>query len=216
MIVNDDSSILLIIMMKKVMIVLVALILLATVGVVFYLSQQQKAAVTSESTPAPQVNVPTEGLLFWKDPAGFKFSYNNLLKMNSHPEDQENYANLELTTADHPGKIIILVKDTKYKTAGEWLAGQKGVSAFDAELGGKPAKKALWTVPKKTAMVAIDGNAIVSLEVYPEDEWWQGEFDKVVSSFEFTPLASEQGSETAAPAAAESHSGVVEEEEVVE
>lgn len=158
-------------------------------------------------------------LIDWEDPAGFKFAYPDVLEIDPHEEDEENYAHLELTNQDHSGSILIWMKDTDYEDLDEWLAGEQiETLAFDSELGGEPAKKITYNEPKKIIIAAIDVDVLVLIEVMPEDSWWEEVANQILDSFEFIPLANEQD-QTPQPAANNSYtgSGIIEEpEEVLE
>lgn len=188
----------------------VVILVVATIAVVRF----RKPAVIS-----PLGETPTQKaqLLTWEDPAGFKFSYPEGIKINPHEEDMTNYAHLELKNANHPGGILIWMKDSNYKTLEEWVKDQvSGVQVFDSELGGKPAKKVAYVSPKKLVVAALDVNVLVLVEVTPEDKWWEETYNQILSSFEFIPLAGEE----TAPGAWEGTGGgggvIEEEEEVVE
>jgi hypothetical protein len=122
------------------------------------------------------------------------------------------------------------VKDTTYKEIADWVkkenspstsSGQVGsTQVFDSELGGNPAKKLALNNPQKLVTATLDGNAIVLIEVYPQDLWWNETYNQILKSFEFIPL---QGEEISAPAKVSGSSGqtveggiIDEGEEVVE
>jgi hypothetical protein len=164
----------------------------------------------------------TAQLLTWEDPAGFSFSYPGEVAIDPHKEDQENYSHLELTSSDHPGNIIIWMKDTKYKDIENWAQKEVGTDAqiLDSELGEKPAKKVVFTDPEKLEVAAIDVDVLVLLEMTPEDKtYWLAVFNQITSSFKFIPLPGEEKSE-AAPGAWQGSGGgggVIDEgEEIVE
>jgi hypothetical protein len=79
-------------------------------------------------TPAvtpPSPTVIVETMTEWKDPAGFVFEYPEGLKIDNHPEDKVNYANLEIIDSTASGKILIVAKDTKYTTVDSWVKADK-------------------------------------------------------------------------------------------
>ena len=141
-------------------------------------------------------------LKVWEDPAGFQFSYPEGITIDNHEEDEENYAHLELTEKNHPGKILIWMKDKVEKSLEVWAANQTGnPQVFDSELAGQPAKKLAFPSPQKLVTAAFDQEVSILVEVFPEDEWWQETYQQVVDSFELIPLAGEDKSKVNAPGA---------------
>lgn len=208
-------------MNKKLLLIVVGvgIILAAAGGVLFFVFKPKpgliKPVSTEEQGPAEKVERVT-----WKDPAGFSFEYPKNIEIDPHDEDQENYAHLELTSVERPGKILVWVKDTSFADIADWAEQESttGGQILDSELGGEPAKKVTWVDPAKLVLAAIDADVLVLVEMLPEDEsFWQEIFDEVASSFTFIPLESE---EPAAPGAWEGSGGsggVIEEaEEVIE
>jgi len=204
--------------MKKIRLVAgiaIGLIIL-TVGVMMVVRLKKQSVVS----PLGETPMQKAQLLTWEDPAGFKFSYPNEIKINPHEEDTANYAHLELTSTNHSGGILIWMKDTNYKDLEDWTKKEATGDAqiFDSELGGKPAKKVAYVSPKKLVVATIDVDVLVLVEVSLDEEgYWQGVSDQILSSFEFIPLA---GEEKAAPGAWEGTGGgggvIEEEEEIVE
>lgn len=174
---------------------------------------------TQQGIISPSVETKKEELRLttWEDPAGFKFSYPGEIKIDPHKEDKENYAHLELTLANRPGRIFIWIKDTNYLTIEDWAKKEAtgGVRVFDSELGGKPAKKVGWTAPKKLVTATLDGDALVLVEVVIEDEWWSQTYSQILSSFEFIPLRGEPASAGAPAGEGGGDGGVIEEEEEI-
>ena len=191
-------------MKKKILIILGILVLAAISGGIFYFNFYQRL-FSGLVNPLTNQGQSEAKLLTWEDPAGFKFSYPEEIKINSHEEDEENYAHLELTVDSHSGSILIWMKDTTYKEIADWVKKQGAdVQVFDSELGGNPAKKLALNNPQKLVTATLDGNTIVLIEVYPEDQWWNQVYNQILSSFEFIPL---QGEEISTPAKVSGSSG---------
>lgn len=187
------------------------------------------------SSPKKEPEVKSEtpvALTEWVDPAGFKFSYPKDLALDPHREDQENYAHLELVSTENSGlpvgeagRLIIWVQDTEDSDLEKWVANQpQDIQVFETELGGLPAKKMAFSVPQKLVIAAIDVDALVLIEMYPESAvaYWQKVYDQIIASFEFVAIEGDKA-ETApaktAPAKSPVGSGgqVIEEaEEVIE
>jgi uncharacterized protein YxeA len=207
--------------MKKTIFIILG-ILVAIGGGIFYFKFYQKP-FSGLVNPLTNQGQSEAKLLTWEDPAGFKFSYPEEIKINPHEEDEENYAHLELTVDSHSGSILIWVKDTTYKEIADWVKKENSAGSaqvFDSELGGNPAKKLALNNPQKLVTATLDGNAIVLIEVYPEDQWWNQVYNQILSSFEFIPL---QGEEISTPpkvsgsSGQTSEGGIIDEgEEVVE
>ena len=163
------------------------------------------------------------------DPAGFTFSYNKLMEINENPEDEINYANLQLQMADRSGEITIVVNDTDYADVDEWSEGDKAVaggSVLDTNVAGLSAKKVSLPGNQKVITGFIDADQVlylVGLDLGKDSSFWQRNYDLILSSFELTPLEGEADDslrlvETAGDFEDDSFSGEViyEAEEVIE
>lgn len=135
----------------------------------------------------------------WQDPAGFSFSYNKILKIDDHPENEVNYAYLELTAPDKKGTIKIMVNDSEYSDLAEWFQNDKNVkdgNAIDTNIAGLPAKKvSLSGTEPKIVTAFMDADQVIYLiELKSEDEerFWQPNYDLILSSFKLIPLEGEQ------------------------
>lgn len=207
--------------MQKKLIVIFSVIgvLLVLAAGIWYLKMKSGNAEIVSPNGAETSKLPTAPKLsVWNDPAGFTFQYDEILKIDNHPEDKINYANLELEESGKEGKILILASDTKYKDVSEWMAKDaklKGGSAIDTALGGKTAKKVGVAGSSRVIIGAIDDKILFTIEldttsmemaVKSEDylKNWQKRFDQVVSSFKFVYLGSSTGSD------------IIEEEEIIE
>ena len=206
-------------MSKKLIIILASLFGVAIIITVGWFLYQSKSNNSLVSPLGEQEEKEDFSLVDWEDPAGFKFAYPDVLEIDPHEEDEENYAHLELTSQDHSGSILIWMKDTDYEDLDEWLAGEQiETLAFDSELGGESAKKITYNEPRKLITAVIDVDVLVLIEVMPEDNWWEEVANQILDSFEFIPLAIEQD-QTPQPAANNSYtgSGIIEEaEEILE
>ena len=131
------------------------------------------------------------------DPAGFTFSYNKLMEINENPEDEINYANLQLQMADRSGEITIVVNDTDYADVDEWSEGDEmvvGGSVLDTNVAGLLAKKVSLPGNQKVITGFIDADQVlylVGLDLGKDSSFWQRNYDLILSSFELTPLEGE-------------------------
>lgn len=182
-------------------------------------SSPKEGAVDQEPTLTPKVKI-----LTWDDQAGFTFKYSEDLKIDSNPNDLVNYSNLDLSFAnDVSGGIKVLAKDSIYKLLSDWIKKDKTLkdgNIIDTTLGGKDAKKIVFSDSGKEIIGTIDDNILFTVEVdYGTDKTLKGKwleaFSQIVDSFEFvypTPAASGRSSESINT----SGEDVVEEEEIIE
>ena len=176
---------------KKLIIAGIIICILVICGIIIY--SRQRTSLQKETPKTTEVSVtpgPKEEMVVWDDPAGFSFQYPKGLTIDKHDEDQENYAHIEMTSADHKGRIIIWGKDTTATTIDQWLKAEKGLkdqSHIDTTLGGNEAKKVMVKEPKKKQITAtLDEDIVVIVETELDDEeFWQSVNDTIVGSFKF-------------------------------
>ena len=183
----------------------------------FFLWQRSQQSAQPEVTAQP---TPPE-MLTWKDPAGFSFQYPKDVSVNPHKEDEENYAHVELTQKDHPGKLVVWVKDTTAADATAWVGTEKRFKAanvMDTTLGGQPGKKVLIADPALLVTGTVADELLFMIETTPTDAaYWETTHETVTTSFVFTLLAGEE-QVTGAGAADDtsSYEDAVDEEEVIQ
>jgi len=191
----------------------------AGAGAYFWSEVSQKTNTSDVSAGTPPAPLPEE-VLEWKDQAGFSFEYPKGLKSDIHEEDQENYAHIEFTQSDHPGRIIVWAKDLPAQagmTVDSWVKNEKTLTAgtvFDTTFADIDGKKVLLTTPDKKIITAVVDDAIVFYVegIFEDSDYWTKAYDTVVSTFAFIPFGPEplQASQTGADAMA------FDEEEVLE
>lgn len=214
--------------MKSKVLIAIAIALLIG-GIFFVLNGSGKKLISplsekeeAKTTPILPTSTPAEQTLTWKDPAGFAFKYPNSIKINNHPEDNVNYAHLDLTSVGKQGGVLVLAEDSKYKTLDLWFKTDvrvKGGASLETTLGGKTAKKVSVSTGGKVIVGVIDDGLLFTVELNPDTEgYYKKVFDQIVSSFEFTPLPTEKPSSSAPVSSGSdnSSSDVVEEEEIIE
>lgn len=161
-------------------------------------------------------------MLIWEDPAGFRFSYPEGLTVNPHPEDKQNYAHIEFTSATHPGYIIVWAKDLPAgnQRLEAWVKANKsyaGATIVDSTFVGEPAKKILLaTTPPQRHVVAYADDLLFIIEASLDDaEFWSPIADGIVDSFAIVPLEDET---TGAGAASQDTSDYIpaDEEEIIQ
>ena len=144
-------------------------------------------AIKTNTTPSP---APFD-LTTWTDEAGFTFQYPKELLVNKHEEDNDNYAHVELTNQDHPGKVIVWASDLPggVTTLDSWVKKlYPSATVLDTKLGGEPAKKIMSSAPvKMLSEGAISDNLLFNVEATLTDsEYWQRVHDAIAGSFAFT------------------------------
>lgn len=131
----------------------------------------------------------------WEDPAGFSFEYPKSFEVNDHPEDENNYANLELTTSEKEGRIIIIVNDTEYADLDQWLEEEeliKDGNALGTEIASMSAKKVVLEEGREVAGFIDWDQVIYTIDVSgPDKEYWQEVYNHILSSFKLIPLEGE-------------------------
>lgn len=178
-------------MNRKIAVIIIAVsFILVTLVLVFYL--QFKSMFTTVS-PVAKVT-PTlvvEEMTTWDDPAEFSFQYPKSLALNSHNEDQINFAHVELTSATHAGSLVVWVKDTNEANLESWAKKEKLSGAIDTTLGGEPAKKELINPPSdrlvsKLIVSTLRNGYLYQIDVSLDDaDFWNKTFDTVSTTFKF-------------------------------
>lgn len=201
MIISDEHKrvILKATMKKKLLISGGAALAVIALGLVFFGVVRKEKKPESESLSQNSTQGQAETLLTWDDPIGFTFQYPPDLAVNNHEEDNQNYAHVELTHKDHPGNLIVWVKDTTSLDSTAWARTDprfKGASVLDTTLGGLEAKKVLIKEPKSMLIVGtIYDDLLYTVETELGDEsYWTKVHADAVNSFAFNhPESSSDG-----------------------
>ncbi|OIO15728.1 hypothetical protein COV53_06300 [Candidatus Gottesmanbacteria bacterium CG11_big_fil_rev_8_21_14_0_20_37_11] len=176
--------------MGKKTVVTILVILLIALGLIYsiyirgYLFQKVVSPIPDIQPTSEQVEVEMNT---WVDQSEFKVNYPKNLKINPHDEDKENYAHLEFTSEDHPGNIIIWVKDTQFLDLNDWMIKMKIDKAIDSNLGGIPSKKTISSMgSQKLTNTVIRNGYLYQIETNLKDApYWQDVYNKIAASFEF-------------------------------
>lgn len=178
------------------------------------------APTEQQAAPTPAAERPQ--LLTWNDPNGFTFQYPEGLSINKHDEDKENYAHLEFTHPDHPGKLIVWGKDPAKGVSdlSTWVKNEKrftGANVLDTELGSKAGKKVMIEGVNRMLIVGTVYDGIVwTVEATLEEApFWTDVHTGVADSFKFIPVK-EPGSTATAESAPAVDDVAVDEEEIIE
>lgn len=208
--------------MEKRRIILISLGIIVTLLILIlgvYFRYKFAAKVVSPLTEIQPTSTPTKELATWDDQAEFSFQYPKSLSLNPHPEDKENYAHVELTSATHSGSLVVWTKDTTAENIDDWAKQTKTQNAIDSTLGGEPAKKILINneLRKLTTSVVHNGY-LYQIEVNLADfDFWNKVYETVSSSFKFTSSQDKQGGDIQNEVEQETGGEeVIEEEEIIE
>jgi len=166
-------------------------------GGVINFSSETKKPISSEKKKEEEFNFVWEE---WQDPAGFAFEYPTQVEIKTHPEDENNYAYLELTAEARKGRVTIICNDSQYKDIEEWLEKDelvKAGSGLDTTVASMAAKKVAVGEKELTAFVDWD-QVIYFIEKDDEgDEFWKPVYNRILSSFRLVPLEGESEEEFA-------------------
>lgn len=194
---------------------IVIFVLLIVISGLFLIQSKKKNSNTNVVSDTPVVTEAKR--LLWDDPSGFTFTHDSSLIINSHTEDEENYAHVELTKLGENGKIIVWASDTSAQTLAGWVGGNKRftkANTMDTTLGGQPAIKinGLQTSGVLTTGTLYDG-LIFYIDAYAsESAFLTEEFEKISDSFFFKPIENSQTDGQSS----DSNEAVFDEEEIVE
>lgn len=173
---------------KTIFIILGVTFVVLSLTLFLYLRWQflAKTAKTAQIIPTPTA---MEDLAIWQDQSGFSFQYPKSLSFNSHDEDTENYAHLELTSATYSGSLVVWAKDTDTSDIDEWAAQEDAKGFIDTSLGGEKAKKILTSgETQKLATSTVYGGYLYQIEAdLTDSDYWNKIYNTVSSSFRFIP-----------------------------
>jgi len=131
----------------------------------------------------------------WEDLAGFAFEYPKGVEIDDHPEDEENYAHLELTKADKKGRIGITVNDAEYTDVDEWLENDELLSqgsALETEIASMSGKKIALENGREVAVFIDWDQVFYKIDSQAEGEdYWRQAYARILSSFKLIPLEGE-------------------------
>lgn len=157
---------------RKTIIIAAAVVLLILSTGYFFLTRREKPLLkpyisSQDGSPTPKVTIRE-----YKDPLGFSLSYPANFSLNTHPEDQENYADVELSSPDKTASVKLLVSDTNYQDISDWASQDSDVkdgSSIDSKLGNLTAKKVYLDKTNKIVIGAIWDGMLFKIEIAPAD-----------------------------------------------
>lgn len=192
----------------------VGLILVLAGFFIFQERQKETVSPLGSSLSSTAKKQELGNLLIHKDEAGFEFSYpENLAIKDISGADQSVYSSLEISSAQHEGKMLIKIADTPFASLDTWLKSKEASGAGasrEITLAGMPGSQIQFDNPRKLVTVVINEGIIYLLEnPLDEENYWNKIHNNIVSSFTFgktqTPAAQTGGDEV-----------IYEEEEVIE
>jgi hypothetical protein len=193
-------------------------------AVIFFWPKGHKTESISQNATAEPSASPTVKLVTWDDPAGFTFEYPEGIDINKHDENTTDYAQVEMTSKDHPGTVTVWAKDIPFvrgsaiTTVSDWVSSEaafKDANQIDTVLGDQNAKKILLTstTPKTIVGTLFDGLLWYVEGSYENSDYWKDAYGKVTKSFTFKPTNSPK---TAVNSTSSGDSAPADEEETLE
>ncbi len=144
-------------MSTKQILIVAVILLLAGGATYFVISNNRQAPKTTPIAVTPTPTPSPVALSTWVSDAGFSFQYPQGSKVDEHPEDNKNYANLTITFPSQE-VVSVIMADNTFKNLDAWVGKN---SAFDTTLDGRPAKKILEN--DKETIACIDNDVIVTI-----------------------------------------------------
>jgi len=175
---------------KNKAIIVCIIVVVATAIAAFYILNSGKTN-SSFSSNTNQALValekqPSKTLKEYSDDAGFSFQYPLDVQVGKiEIKDNITYSNLELTSNQAKGKILIKIADTQLKYIDGWFAkdGLKGdikEIKIGEILGGQLQKG------DKISAAAINQDILFTIEVDAKDQkYWQSVYGTILASFNF-------------------------------
>lgn len=191
----------------------------------FYVFRSQKPISPVSSKPQNNESIlvsekhPSKTLKEYADDSGFSFKYpEDLLVTKKESNDSTTYANLELTSNQTKGNILIKITDTKLKSVNDWFKESKLSQSSSekkeikiGEISGTQAQ----VDNNKLLAGALNQDILFTIEVNSQNQkHWLKVYDIILSSFKF--VAQKTSDTGAQPLDDSSGSDAVLEEETIE
>lgn len=167
-----------------------AVVIVATTA--FLNSQKKKplrAPVVSETTAAP-TPTPVITTETYTDPSGFSFTYpSSIIVTPQKTNDEQTYADIEITATERPGTIHITIIDAPTTTLAQWMKKEKYTldprTVKEMSMGGVTASQ--FIAEGKIITAAIDQQILFTIIVDPQDndDFWGEVNDGIISSLTF-------------------------------
>lgn len=192
-------------------------IVVLTIVAAFYILNSGKTPVSpnTNQTLVTSEKQPSKILKDYFDNAGFSFKYPNDVQVGKiEIKDSITYSNLELTSNQAKGKILIKIADTKLQSVNDWFAKDKDLDDIKeikiGEISGGQLQKG-----DKISAAAINQDILFTIEVETQNQkYWQSVYGTILSSFSFVPQ--KESAQTQEQFLDDSSGDAVLEEEIVE
>ena len=179
-------------MNKNKAIILCVVIVVVTIIAAFYILNSGKTTSPAYSNINENLVVsekkPSKNLKGYSDDAGFSFQYpDDVLVKKIDINDSITYSNVELTSIQAKGKMLIKVVDTQLKSIDDLFVkeGLRG-EIKEIKIGEISGKEA--NMNNKIIAAALDQSVLFTIEVDSQNQkYWVDVYQTVLSSFNFVP-----------------------------
>ena len=202
---------------NKAILVCIIIVVVTTIAAFYILNSGKTNSSFSSNTNQALVALekqPSKTLKEYSDDAGFSFQYPLDVQVGKiEIKDNITYSNLELTSNQAKGKILIKITDTKLQSVNDWFDKDKALEDDIKEIkigeisGGQLQKG------DKVSAAAINQDILFAIEVDAQDQkYWQSVYGTILATFNFVS----QEENTSIGESPDDSSDAVLEEEVVE
>jgi len=173
----------------KVIWIVVGVIMVIALGIGGFLFMQNKPAIQPvEMAPIASEPTPTAAPESQKysNEAGFSFEHPSDVTVKENELDAVSYADLELTSIEHPGTITIKIVDTKLKDLPAWKKTAKTPTTAEStqvQLGDLGALRI--QDGEKLQLVSVGQSVIYTIEAAEADDYWTKVFDNIADTWKF-------------------------------
>lgn len=203
-------------MNKNIAIVSIIIIVALTIIAAFYMLNSEKTiSNTYNQVSITSEKQPSKTLKEHFDDSGFSFKYPIDAQIgNIEIKDNITYSNLELTSSQAKGKILIKIADSQLQSADDWFIKEDLKGDIEAIKIGEISGGQL-RIDNKIFAAAINQNILFTIEVDTQkNKYWQSVYNILLSSFSFVPQ--EESVQTQEPSLDDFSGDAVLEEEIVE
>lgn len=174
---------------NKAIIVSVVIVVVTIIAAFYILNSKKTISPVSSNTNQTLVaseRQPSKTLKEYSDDAGFTFQYPNDVQIGKiEIENSITYSNLEFTSNQIKGKILIKIADTKLESVDDWFTKQavKG-NIKEIKIGGISGGEL--QMDNKILAAAINQSILFTIEVETQNQkYWQSVYETILTSFNF-------------------------------
>lgn len=161
---------------------------LATAIFILNPHKQRTSLVTPTSLQTAKKTLPSETFLEYKDPSGFSFNYPDNLSIASNEATSNEYADLQLSSKDISGSLILRIADSKFPSLDQWQKLNNGTTK-EVKLGNLKALEI--QTNDRLLLGALDQGILFTIEMpLIEQEFWTKVYNKILTDFAFVAPAS--------------------------